>query len=344
MTATENSRMHRPAPSRRGQSGQVVVWTAFLLPIILVAAGLTFDVGNMINIRDELTGAVDAAALAGAQALHDPGTNETLVRNAVKNTAAANQVPSLAKNGKTSNPVTLSLNTTNTATGDIVLGTFDHNTKVFTVSATPIDITKVNAIKVNARLGTAAGTLPLAFGALLGMTSYDTTRTSIATIGGPISAQPTTPIAISKDVFTGKAKGFIAPDDILVAYKLDNVAFTGFYGGNNASNVQTYVQNASSIPTIKVGDVISLARGAQGGNFNDMADKYKAGDVILVPVCSFDSATLGTVTGFTSIRIDLIDGSKKWIDGTVVKFKSGTTSKTSTAECYGLDCRSFLVN
>ena len=68
-------------------------------------------------------------------------------------------------------------------------------------------------------------------------------------------------------------------------------------------------------------------------------------DTIVVPVCTFDKdITFGTVVGFASVRVDAIDASKKYIDGTLVKFKSGSSSKTTTTECYGLDCRSFLVN
>src|SRR5437016_2114504 len=88
---------HHGARAGRGDSGQVVLWTAFLLPILLIAAGLTFDFGNMINIRDELSGAVDSAALAGARSLHDPGTSESFVRNSTKDIAYSNQVSSLAK-------------------------------------------------------------------------------------------------------------------------------------------------------------------------------------------------------------------------------------------------------
>ncbi len=335
---------HTHRPRGAGQSGQMVIWMAVLLPIALIAVGLAVDVGAMINGRDEFAGAIDAASLAGAQALHDAGTNETYVRNAVKNVARTNQVPSLANTGKSVNPV-LDLNTSNAPTGDIVLGKYDYGAKTFTPLGFPVDETQVNAVKVIARLGAAATMLPLAFGKLVGIPSYDTTRTSTAALAGPVSTKPTTPIAIDKNVFTGKTKGFTAPDDILASYKLGNVAFTGFFGGSNASNVATYFANPGSIPQLNVGDVISLAGGAQGGNFNEMESDYKAGDVITVPVCSFDpGTTYGTVTGFAAVRVDLIDGQKKYIDGTLVKLKTGTSSKTTTADCYGLDCRAFLVN
>ncbi len=339
--ATQSSPRARP-----GQSGQVVVWTAFLLPILLVAAGLTFDVGNMINIRDEFTGAVDAAAIAGAQALHDPKTTETFVRNSVKNIAGANQVPSLAKNGKNSNPVVLGLNSNNSATGDIVIGTYDHTAKTFTVLPSPVDMSKANAVKVNGHLGTASGTLPLAFGRLVGMNSYDTTRTSVAALGGTVSAQPTGPVAINKDIFTGKTKGFTAPDDIKVSTANNSMAWTGFFGGSSAAAIKNFITNPANIPTLKLGDQISLANGNQTGNYKDMDDKFKKGDILVVPVCSFDNGiSNGVVVGFASMSIDDIEaGGTKLIDATLIKYKTGTSSKTTTAECYGLDCRAFLVN
>jgi Flp pilus assembly protein TadG len=331
---------------RRGQSGQIFVWTAFLLPILLVAAGLTFDVGNMINIRDEFTGSIDAAALAGARALHDPGTTESFVRNSAKDVAYANQVPSLAKNGKTSNPVVLTLNATNSAAGDIVLGTYDHTARVFTPLPSPVDLSKANAVKVNGHLGQNAGTLPLAFGKLLGSPSYDTARTAIASLGGPISAQPTAPVAINRDVFTGKTKGFTPPDDIVVSIKLGNMAWTGFLGSSNASVVAGYISNPDTIPTLKLGDTISLAGGNQGGNFQAMHDNFQNGDILIAPVVSFDAGvTNGVVYGFASMSIDsIVTNGTKTIDATLASFKSGKTSKTTTGECYALDCRSFLVN
>src|SRR5207237_9744483 len=111
----------------------------------------------------------------------------------------------------------------------LVLGTYDFNQKKFTALTFPVDVTKANAVQINARLGAASGTLPLAFGALVGMTAYDTTRTSIATLGGPISAKPTLPVAIDRNIFNGKTKGFTAPDDVIVSTKLNNMAFTGFF-------------------------------------------------------------------------------------------------------------------
>src|SRR5262245_61010002 len=149
---------HRPS-----ESGQIIVWTAFLLPILLLAAGLTFDVGNMINIRDELAASVDAATLAAARGLYDSKPSENYVRTTAKNVAAQNQVPSLGKNSK-GTAVTLDLNASNAAGGNIVLGTWDFPTRKFTAAATPVDLSAVNAVRINAPLSQVAGALPLSFG------------------------------------------------------------------------------------------------------------------------------------------------------------------------------------
>ncbi len=346
MTTSPRHRRISPRPAERGQ---VVVWSAFLLPLLLVAAGLTFDVGNMINIRDEFAGAVDAAAIAGAQALHDPKTNETFVRNAAKNIAAANQVPSLAKNGNTK-AVTLSLNTANTAGGNIVIGTYNFTTKLFTRLTPPIDMSKANAVQVNATLSTAAGSLPLSFGRLVGMSTYDTSRTSTAALGGPIQAQPNCPIAVNTDVFSGKVKGFTAPDDIILSTRnVNDMMWTGFFGGTNASAVGSYFDNPASIPVLKTGDVINTTTANEGANYHALKDMFPTNSVVLLPVVDFASnanKTTGAVVGFVYVRVDAVydSGSDKYLDGTVVKFKSGTSSKTTTAECFGLDCRAFLVN
>lgn len=325
---------------RDGESGQILVWTALLLPILVVATGLTLDVGNMINIRDELTNVVDAAALAATQAMHDPKASEAYVRAAAQEVAAQNAIPSLADHstGSTS-AVHLDVNATNAAGGDVVLGTYDFAAATFTRATPPVDISTVNAVQVNARLSHAARAMPLAFGRVVGVPAFDTTRTAMAVLASPVGGQPLAPMAIDQKVFTAKAKGFTPPNDIQLSTGT-NMQWTGFFSGGGGT-IRRYVTNNQTIPTLHIGDVIDLAGGTEPGAMRAMEAKWPAGSVIVVPVVSFGQPTPGEVTGFASMVISAYNG--RTIDGEITVYKA-SLDPTTVAECFGTSCRSFLVN
>ena len=62
--------------SARAQKGQIIVFTAFLLPLLIAATGFTVDFGNMYMHKARLQNAADAAAIAGGHSYHD--NNEKL--------------------------------------------------------------------------------------------------------------------------------------------------------------------------------------------------------------------------------------------------------------------------
>ena len=53
------------------QRGQIIVFTALLLPLLIAACGFTVDFGNMYIHKSKLQNAADAAAIAGAYAYRD---------------------------------------------------------------------------------------------------------------------------------------------------------------------------------------------------------------------------------------------------------------------------------
>ncbi len=334
---------------RRSESGQIFVWAAFLLPIMLVAAGLTFDVGNMINVRDELESAVDAAAVAAAQTIQDPNTTEAKMRQAAQTVAAKNNVASVSKNANNAHPVQIGLNTSNAEGGDVVIGTYDFVTRTFVRANPPIDVTQVNAVQINARLGSSAGTLPLAFGRLVGLNTYDTTKRALGVIGAPVAAKPTAPIAVDKGLFTGKRRGFTSPDDIVVSTKDPaNAYWTGYFGGANASVVKNMVEDPSLIPTLTVKvDKISLAGGNMTADYQAMKARWNPGDEIIIPVVNTDpDQTKGLVVGFALMRINAIKatGNPKYISGELLSKKIvGYGDQATVGECFGFNCRAYLA-
>jgi len=340
----------RSRGARRSESGQIVVWATFLLPILLVAAGLTFDVGSMVNIRAELEQAVDAAALAAAKGIADPSASDTRVRTCARDVAAKNNLPSLGKKGKKGSWVELDLNAKkNAAGGDIVLGNYDFTTRAFTRATTlPIDVSTINAVQINARLGAVAGKLPLEFGGLLGTARFDTTRRAIGVIAAPLSAKPTAPIAVDKDIFSGKTRGFKPPNDIVVSTRDPaNAQWTAYFDGVNANTVKNLVQNPDQIPEVTVGvDSINLANGSMVTDYQAMQNRWSPGDEIIIPVVNMDVGLLkGAVVGFAVMKINAIvaSGNPKYIAGALVSKKIIGSSPTTISECFGFNCRAFLV-
>ena len=61
----------------RRQKGQIIVFTAVLLPFIIAMCGLTVDFGNMYVHKSKLQNAADAAAIAGAYAYAENNESTT---------------------------------------------------------------------------------------------------------------------------------------------------------------------------------------------------------------------------------------------------------------------------
>ena len=72
--------------SARAQKGQIIVFTAALLPLLIAATGFTVDFGNMYMHKSRLQNAADAAAIAGGHSYHE--NNEKLNDHPKANEAA----------------------------------------------------------------------------------------------------------------------------------------------------------------------------------------------------------------------------------------------------------------
>ena len=75
------------------QKGQILVFTAVLLPLLIVACGFTVDFGNMYMHKSKLQNAADAAAIAGGYAFRDNKENidsHPKADNASKDSAKSN--------------------------------------------------------------------------------------------------------------------------------------------------------------------------------------------------------------------------------------------------------------
>jgi Flp pilus assembly protein TadG len=142
----------------------VQLWFAVMGLMLIGFIGLAIDTGYLVYTGNQLQSAADAAALAGAIQM---GQGDSTVRSAAVTTAAGNLAAGSA--------VVLDSNSSNAATGDVVLGYFDVATKNFDPTLSP-NAVKVTACRTSARNG-AIGTF---FGAAFGVGTVDMTRTAIA--------------------------------------------------------------------------------------------------------------------------------------------------------------------
>lgn len=137
-----------------------------LLPVLVGVVGLSVDTAWVILVAQQLQNTADSAALAAARHVR---SNQALARGSAVTVASLNTAAGEA--------LDLDSNPTNAPDGDVVLGSFDRVTHVFT----PTTVAP-NAVRVFARRtsSSANGKAPMIFGAAFGVTSVDVERSAIA--------------------------------------------------------------------------------------------------------------------------------------------------------------------
>ena len=73
-----------------GQQGNVLICTAFLLPVLFFLGGITVDFGGAYLAKSTLQNAADAAALAGGHEYLDSGRNVRSTKDSAKRSAQTN--------------------------------------------------------------------------------------------------------------------------------------------------------------------------------------------------------------------------------------------------------------
>lgn len=173
--------MHVSHDRLRSQRGSILAIVALLAVVLLGFAALAIDSHHIEGAAQQLQAAADSAALAGAAKLSDEssssGGSYPLTRAAAVNLAAHNTAVGTG--------VQVDANAGNSGSGDVVVGTWDDSTKVFT----PTTLSP-NAVKVTARRtsGSTGGPLTTILGGIFGAGQADVSRSSIATCTPPAAA------------------------------------------------------------------------------------------------------------------------------------------------------------
>lgn len=167
------------------QRGIGLLWLILFLTALIALGGLAVDASRCYLASHQLQNAADSAALAGARYVAwDPDAGAKLTARQVAETfAGANQAAKL--------PVRIGLNESNAPEGDIVIGRYISQTRMFVPTTNA-----PNAMKVVARKDdTLNPGLPLVFGKLFGVSQSTMRKYAIAMIynaaGAPVIATST---------------------------------------------------------------------------------------------------------------------------------------------------------
>jgi Putative Flp pilus-assembly TadE/G-like len=185
-------RLQRLRDRLRNERGSVLLFTFTLLVFLLVMGGFAMDFAFQAAARTELQRSVDAAALAGAGKL---GFDDT-----VFGTARAFARDYGIRNPIRTGTVTLDLNPSNNAAGNIVLGIW--NAGAFSPSLAG---NQVNAVRCQTQT-----TIPTSFLRLLGINSLPIAGSAIAVSNPPMlpgCGTPILPIAVTPCAFYDGATG-----------------------------------------------------------------------------------------------------------------------------------------
>jgi Flp pilus assembly protein TadG len=184
--------------SYKNNRGQILVLVAISLVVLLGFAALAIDVGYFYHTKNQLQGAADAAALAGAIMLDTASTPTSIAprqeawKFACKNSAAG-QAVYLVTNSSTNcdSPPTSGLNEdANDPTGDIVLGNWEatrpEDIRFLPTASAPLPSTSmINAVKVTTRRTNTptspGGPVQTFFGKIFNITNVDISAQAIAT-------------------------------------------------------------------------------------------------------------------------------------------------------------------
>ena len=154
--------------------GVAMIWTAVVAMVVIGFVGFSVDMGYGMLVAHQLQNAADAASLAGCMVVRE---DILVVQEAAKNIAFENSAAGA--------PLELSDNPDNAPDGEIVIGRWNSDTKVFTPG-----LDSPNAVKVVARRTTSSigGPVALFFAPIFGIDTVDIEREAIAETGGSTGA------------------------------------------------------------------------------------------------------------------------------------------------------------
>jgi Flp pilus assembly protein TadG len=285
------------------EKGNVLIFTTVLVvPLMIIFAGLAFDLAHFGTVDDELQRSLDAAALAGAGKLGFDSSVWPAARASAQSYALFNPIrtppyPPQAGYNTTWASVNLALNTANAANGDIVLGRWDG------ANFTPYPTAPEN--QVNAVLCRYQTAVPMTFLRLLGFTSLPVAGEAIAWATQPVTPpvnECVFPIALSSCFFGGSSSAGCGATVTFIssasgsAVEGNTAAWASIVPGQaaNDANILSQVKNAaggacsgSGLATgdnepVNNGQLNNVVNWLMGNDPNAFPAKYAASQELVV--------------------------------------------------------------
>jgi Flp pilus assembly protein TadG len=155
--ACQTYRRNRPTWRRkRARRGAATLWIILWIPAVLCLLGTVVETGNLLLARIELTNALEAGALSGADEWGDSGVNTSVSRTAARDRAVAliesNTMTATSLRGSVSKNVGVAgVNENLVCTGNVViLGAADTGMLDFDASIDPMAAGQDFAVRVQA--------------------------------------------------------------------------------------------------------------------------------------------------------------------------------------------------
>jgi hypothetical protein len=288
----------KPLDNERGVAMPLLAVT---MMVIVGFTALGVDVGRIGLVADEVQNAADIAATAAAMQLVQPDPNDLAAspRDHAEQVLAENKID----------------NTTVGSSHLTVLETGNFNAGTFTANLAPI-----NAVRAEVQY-----TVNNIVFAGLGHPTSLVTKESIAAFAPAAGGQPTIPLAIGECLLGDNCNSQSCDVTLTqIPNPDDNSAWTGFFETSSTAQIDHYFpsecdgDDPSTVPTIHVGDDISLLNGQSNllRQVQCMLDNGLTEVLVPITTCGGSLNQTREVLGFARFEIIAVrtNGQNKGID------------------------------
>jgi len=295
---------------RQDESGSVTTVVALCLVVLIGLVALVVDTGYVMNIRNELQNAADAAALAGARSLF----LSSLQAGEPNWVAAQEAAADVVRSNRSSNQPLLD--------AQVQVGYWNLISKMLqptTIANTANDLPAV-MVTVRRASGSNGGPVALTFAPVLGIDTMAVGAQAMAVIGYPkeVDAGEAFPMAILKalaDEYWDHPTSFRIGSSY--HYPTSEAGqWTSFkVDANDVTTIRELIANGNPEALVAGQDQIWIEPGTKTALYSDVANMI--GKIVLLPVVEdLSTHALVTVIGFVPFYIEAsVGGSDKYIQG-----------------------------
>ncbi|MCB9761243.1 MAG: hypothetical protein H6739_15485 [Alphaproteobacteria bacterium] len=287
--------------------GNYIIAFAVALMFLLGFVALIVDIGYQRATQAQLQGVIDAAALAGAPYLDGTTAGVADARVSAKELASLNT----ANNAS----VSLHLNESNAADGEIVIGIWDTTNGVFNASR---DETAVNAVQVNKTLTIDTNISFLTFG----VQQLNASASTVAINPDPVGAGAVDcmlPIALADCMLDTYSEADLQSLELVFnPAGVDNVGWGRPSDHPNANWIRDQISDCESSGSAQVGDAVGLNNGMVTNALREIAAAVEDSDT------SWDTTTWGAVPNQDGDSIIQSHYFGNTLEGPIILFDGGS--------------------